>query len=872
MIVRKYGRRNRGIARTCSDAAGGGFDDVVDDDVFVDSLSQDSAIEVYSGNQFSSQDSSYLWSLDSELCGSNSELALGQSSQWDWENGDARKSKKARYGKRENGDGDKEARIVMFPSTATLMETQEGGEMMEHEDEVYFALDGLRRGQPVRIRRASLLSLLTISATAQQRRLLRIQGMAKSIIDRILELSSDDSPSNLAAATLLYILTNDGQDEHLLESLHCMRYLLKLLKPLAPAVEVKAPSIGSRLTAFRKDTDTVRGTTKGLDSNSDTLGHKVHEILVSCKELEPVTGDGEQLQRPQLSPKWVALLTLERACVSKISTEDTTGSIKKSGGVFKERLRELGGLDSVFEVAADCYCNMEGWLRNDSLSSLESRDIPDLQSLVLLLKCLKIMENATFLSKDNQNHLLELKRKLDCERSTMTFVQLILHIIKILSGLSLLRKSSVIIDQDKEATSAILGVLQAFEDPEVIDFKADCKESSMLSSRLSCREETFSSTKLVTMSQNSHRESDIQPVHHTSSSQTSSLSAADTFSLKLRVSSSTSGSSGGRLRISDLVADDDDFGFGKKPGAAANRSSKFEDAEDPFAFDEEELEPTRWDILSQNKAKKTQKGRPLRKLEDEIRPEPIMVQQGSSDDEYSGSQYSFPVKFDKDHSNLVADCLLSAIKVLMNLSNDNPIGCRQIAAHGGLESLSSLIARHFPFFNSPPPLPSKLSLEEHQNGTHLNDQDIDLLVAILGLLVNLVEKDSRNRSQLAATSILVTASKEMGEKATKDVIPMLCSIFLANQGASETVVEEQMMWNDEAALMQGEKEAETTIIEAYSALLLAFLSTDGKTIRDSIAAFLPNHNLASLVPVLERFVVSCALKSFLVISHYQRYW
>ena len=35
-----------------------------------------------------------------------------------------------------------------------------------------------------------------------------------------------------------------------------------------------------------------------------------------------------------------------------------------------------------------------------------------------------------------------------------------------------------------------------------------------------------------------------------------------------------------------------------------------------------------------------------------------------------------------------------------------------------------------------------------------------------------------------------------------------------------------MLQNDEAALLQGEKEAEKMIVEAYSALLLAFLSTE----------------------------------------------
>lgn len=66
--------------------------------------------------------------------------------------------------------------------TTTLMETQEYGEMMEHVDEVNFALDGLKKGQQVKIRRASLLSLLSICGTAQQRRLLRVHGYGLFLI------------------------------------------------------------------------------------------------------------------------------------------------------------------------------------------------------------------------------------------------------------------------------------------------------------------------------------------------------------------------------------------------------------------------------------------------------------------------------------------------------------------------------------------------------------------------------------------------------------------------------------------------------------------------------------------------------------------
>lgn len=87
----------------------------------------------------------------------------------------------------------------------------------------------------------------------------------------------------------------------------------------------------------------------------------------------------------------------------------------------------------------------------------------------------------------------------------------------------------------------------------------------------------------------------------------------------------------------------------------------------------------------------------------------------------------------------------------MNLTNDNPVGCQQIAACGGLEIMSSLIAGHFPSF-SLSSSPSKEIKEnassvdlDNQNDRHLTDQELDFLVAILGLLVNLVEKDGQNR-------------------------------------------------------------------------------------------------------------------------------
>lgn len=38
---------------------------------------------------------------------------------------------------------------------------------------------------------------------------------------------------------------------------------------------------------------------------------------------------------------------------------ETSGTVRKAGGNFKEKLRELGGLDAVFEVSMSCHSDME---------------------------------------------------------------------------------------------------------------------------------------------------------------------------------------------------------------------------------------------------------------------------------------------------------------------------------------------------------------------------------------------------------------------------------------------------------------------------------------------------------------------------------
>ena len=103
------------------------------------------------------------------------------------------------------------------------------------------------------------------------------------------------------------------------------------------------------------------------------------------------------------------------------------------------------------------------------------------------------------------------------------------------------------------------------------------------------------------------------------------------------------------------------------------------------------------------------------------------------------------------HFGIVVWCIVIKFSGSYELIKWQPEGCRQIASCGGLEILSSLITGHFPAFSFPLPyssharndsLLSKSSLTiYHCTNTPLTDQELDFLVAILGLLVNLVEKD-----------------------------------------------------------------------------------------------------------------------------------
>ncbi|CAL0309361.1 unnamed protein product [Lupinus luteus] len=677
-------------------------------------------------------------------------------------------------------------------------------------------LDGIRKGQPLRTIRATLLSLLSICSDPHHHHFLTTQGIAKTIIDAILGLTHNDFPSNLAAATLFYILTGDGQDVHLLESPGYIRFLIKLLKPfVSEASEDKESTFGFKLLALSKNAGIYRNTKEKLDSSSVAIFSRVQEILVNCKELKSTCPNGNVVERPELCPKWIALLTIEKACLPAIPLHDggvlcsERSNVRKTGGKFKEKLRVLGVLNAVFEIAMSCLSDLECWMEDRSLSTKDLRNDKPLKSLTLLLKCLKIMENAAFQSKDNQTHLLGLKGKPSPLAIPFSFVEMVITVIKILHDLCSRWSPCALSNDNKPGNPFSTG--------------SQCSESDQFSNH----EEN--ETGMYDM----ERASSVRSLNLPQKSQLTSTSTSYDHT-NVRVSCSPSRSCCGATRCSN----------------------------DPFAFDEVDIASSEWDPLSWNpkKARFKKFDETNREFDAGCQSQTNVRQQElSNEDVICSSSY----RCDEERPSLVIDCLLSSVKVLINLTNDNPVGCHQVAAYGGLETMPLLIVGHFPHFSPSPSFfsgtkeyASKIrNAKDHHHDRNLTDHELDFLVAILGLLVNLVEKDGKNRSRLAAAGVLLPASEGLFQEVKMGVIKLLCSIFLDNHGAGEeSDKDEHMLLNDEATFLQGEKEAGKMIVEAYSALLLAFLSTESKSIREGIAENLPHHNLSILVPVLDRFM------------------
>jgi hypothetical protein len=230
-------------------------------------------------------------------------------------------------------------------------------------------------------------------------------------------------------------------------------------------------------------------------------------------------------------------------------------------------------------------------------------------------------------------------------------------------------------------------------------------------------------------------------------------------------------------------------------------SLDMEDSQDPFAFDEVDLD-LGFEKGSKKKSRKAGKAVQLEEVSDASKANQDRrensVANGKDDGTVEGSISSYAAVYN--------DCLLSAVKVLMNLTNDNPIGCCQVAVCGGLGVIASLLVAHFPSPQSglqEEGLEHRIGSLRHGSSEMLEgksgqaDQDLDLVVVALGVLCNLVEKDEGNRARLATLEVDLPSYVTLKEGSVlhdSSMIALLCALFLSKHGAGEAAeaVEEKI--------------------------------------------------------------------------------
>lgn len=170
--------------------------------------------------------------------------------------------------------------------------------------------------------------------------------------------------------------------------------------------------------------------------------------------------------------------------------------------------------------------------------------------------------------------------------------------------------------------------------------------------------------------------------HSTSFTETKPSSTNGSYSMKanfssasaLRLSGETSKScsTGGTSLIRNGLKN-----FGKNKKSDVTRGSTFEiseHVEDPFAFDEDGCEPSKWEVLSSNKVQARNKTSALAFGQ----TGPVgQLQQQTGLHNFDDIQQSLPESStshqteeildsqatDEEHRSLIADCLLSAVKV-----------------------------------------------------------------------------------------------------------------------------------------------------------------------------------------------------------------
>lgn len=197
---------------------------------------------------------------------------------------------------------------------------------------------------------------------------------------------------------------------------------------------------------------------------------------------------------------------------------------------------------------------------------------------------------------------------------------------------------------------------------------------SSSNSKTWCNTKSTSSDKSSIIAQNM-RSATARLENSLTTSGTTSTSLANTSFFKMRQRSSTSGSSSVTSRSIDTGATTLNIppvGKINHPDFSEGCELTLSEDQDPFAFDEGDFEPSKWELLSQKEKKsRAKKGVvKFRDLENGCKSQAMTNEKESIGGEsHHLNEISCLTPFNEEGFSLVADCLLTSIKVYLYYLN-----------------------------------------------------------------------------------------------------------------------------------------------------------------------------------------------------------
>eukprot|EP00850_Spirogloea_muscicola_P013457 SM000091S24615 [mRNA] locus=s91:295292:300210:- [translate_table: standard] len=714
---------------------------------------------------------------------------------------------------------------------ATLIEAQESGEILEHMDEATFALGGLKLGQPVRVVRASLTTLAQICASRRRREMLQKNNLERPLLKAVLQVPADDPGVSMAAAAIMFLLASDGHNADFFSSEACLTYLLRLLRPPALSHSLLQEGLAEDV-ASKQFIATLKTYLCAPEDSSNgesvVKDGTIVDTQITATEIVDV--------------RWLALRTLERTCTAAVLFEDDLPGSYKRSHQMKEQLRIMGGLSKICDMAwgvlMELQQRMESHMDSARLSGEENMQTVSLSTDVkTLLSCMRILENVSFFSQANQLHLLEMKvgaSKADGIDQPELFISFLLSVIDFLRRMKHVLQDSPKLSFHKAASQGGAkrrgrGSILPPVDGNHGSLATCCQAAPSLQG--GAMDISVKSPPVGLAQDSPLRESDEKSAKYMKCGGT-------------RLSTGGSEAKGhGRSALAKI-----------KVNPEPKKTLLHEDdaPDDPFAFEEDfnaEIEQRRFSsgladfsgrvVSAQSTPLSTEseqdKHTQRDKQEDKMlspsvllvsgehrvfvkQAAPAGLSRGRSRQkflEHDAGNVSNNVLDCKDERSkevtLVGECLVAAVKVLMNLTNETSLGTGQPTA----------------------------------------------LCTHPGVYVLLPHRENLARMEVPAPD----NGKLHGECSSVELLSFLCDLFLSKQrarDATQAVNESELQMGAEEQYQEGKREAEDMIVESYTALLLALLSKASRVARTKMSSLLPGGNLSSLAPVVERFMVSPA--------------